>query len=555
LLCALLVVVAFLATGVVEWADRARTIEASRRIAETSVQLLEEQTARSFQAVNLTLAGIADAMRHAPSLRDHDPAFEATLRQKRDALPHVRALFAIGADGYITQDTDAPHTPRVSLADRPYFQAHARDPRLGLHIERPLVSRSMNQWFVSVSRRLDARDGGFAGIVVAAVEPQYFVNFYSALRLSDRDTIALFLADGTMIARNPHDDAVIGKSFTASPLFQNLSTAPAGTYETTGPVDQVRRVVSYRRLAELPLIVLVGLDRDALLARWRIRAIRASAATAVIAVLVSILGLVAARHARQRAEARQRLAEAEKFEALGHMAGTTAHDFGNVLSTIVWSLQGAQRIAKDAELRGALDRALRAANRGTHVASQLLSFARRQELKIETVSVNELIADLEDLLRDAASPAADLEFDLASHVWPCRMDKSQFGIALLNLIINARQAQPAQRGRIRVSTLNVQVKGTRLGGAVAPGQYVCVTVHDDGAGMPPEVLRRVTDPFYTTKPGGTGLGLSQVYGVVKQAGGDLRIESAVGAGTSIHLLFPRCTAASSPSATARGATP
>jgi signal transduction histidine kinase len=119
------------------------------------------------------------------------------------------------------------------------------------------------------------------------------------------------------------------------------------------------------------------------------------------------------------------------------------------------------------------------------------------------------------------------------------MDKSHFGIAMMNLIINARQAMPAGRGRIRVVTHNALVKATRSVGGLASGQYVCVTVRDDGAGMPPEVLRRVMDPFYTTKPEGTGLGLSQVYGFVKQVGGDIRIESAVGTGTSVHLVFPR----------------
>lgn len=543
LLYAFLVVVAFVVAAVVEWADRARTLENGHRIAATRVQLLEEQTVRSFQVVDLTLVAIADAMRIAPLLRDHDPVFEETLRRKRDALPYVRALFVIGADGHITQDTDHPHTPRVHLADRPYFQAHARDPRLGLHVGRPLVSRSVNRWFVSMSRRFDDRHGAFAGIVVAAVEPEYFGRFYGTLRVSDRDSIALFLDDGTLIARNPHDDAVIGKSFIASPLFPGLSPARAGTYEMASPLDQVRRVVSYRRLADLPLVVTVGLDRDALLAPWRMRALWTFAATAAIVLLACILSVVVARHARQRAEERQRLAEAEKLEALGHMAGGIAHDFGNVLSTVVFSLQGARRITKEDELQGALDRALRAANRGTHLASQLLGFARRQELRIDTVNVNELLADLEDLLRDAASPTADVNFDLASTVWPCQMDKSHFGIALINLIVNARQALPARRGRIRVTTRNAQMTDARSVGGVATDQYVCVTVQDDGVGIPPEVLRRVTDPFYTTKPEGTGLGLSQVYGFVKQVGGDLRIESAVGAGTSVHLLFPRVSAA------------
>jgi signal transduction histidine kinase len=547
--CALVVGVAFLATAIVEWVDRARTLATAHRIAATQVQLLAEQTAHAFQAVDLTLAGMADAIRVAPSLADHDRVFEEALRRKRDALPHVRALFVIGADGYIKQDTDHPDTPRVTLADRSYFQAHARDAQLGLHIERPLVSRSVNRWFVSVSRRIDARDGRFAGIAVAAVEPQYFGGLYDTLRLTDRDSIALLLADGTLLARNPHDDAVIGKSYIGEPLFQTDTAARSGTYETTSPVDRVGRVVSYRRLKDLPLVVLVGLDKNALLAPWRMRAVSAFVAAAVISLLVCFLGIVVSRHARQRAEGRRRLAEAERLEALGRLAGGIAHDFGNVLSTVVFSLKAARRTAKDDEMSRLLDRAFRAASRGTQLASQLLGFARRQELNIEVVSVNELVSDLEELLRDAASDAADITFDLAPDVWFCRIDRAQFGIALVNLVVNARQALLARRGRIRVATLNVQVKEARSEAELAAGEYVRLTVEDDGVGMPPDVLRRVTDPFFTTKPDGTGLGVSQVYGFVKQVGGDLRVESVPGAGTSVHLIFPRAPAATAASAT------
>jgi two-component system, NtrC family, sensor kinase len=546
LLGASLLVIVFVAAGLVASVDRRYTLETGHRIAETRGHILEEQTAHSFHAVDLTLLGIVDAIRVAPSLGDHDAVFEETLRRRRDALPHVRALFVIGADGFITQDTDHPYTPHVTLADRPYFEVHARNLQVGLHIGHPVISRSVGRRFVSMSRRIERRGGSFAGIAVAAVEPGYFGNFYDSLRLSDHGNISLFLLDGTLLARNPHDESVIGRSFAGYPLFkEKVAVAAAGTYETSSPVDGVRRIIGYRRVTGFPLIVMVGLDRDALLAPWRLRALWSFAAIVVISMLAGFLRLVVARHARQRAEVRQRLAEGERLEALGRLAGSIAHDFGNVLSTVVLSLHAAQRIAKDDEVSGALERALRVANRGTQVASQLLGFARRQELTLETVSVNKVLSGLEDLLRDAASTAADLNLDLAADVWSCRMDKSQFGIALLNLVINARQALPGRRGHIRVATVNVHGKDVRATDRPAR-QYVRVTVQDDGIGMPPEVVRRVTDPFYTTKTDGTGLGVSQVYGFVKQVGGDLRIESIVGAGTSVHLLFPRVVTQSPP---------
>jgi signal transduction histidine kinase len=318
-----------------------------------------------------------------------------------------------------------------------------------------------------------------------------------------------------------------------------LPAARAATYTGVSPVDRVERVVSYRRLREFPLVVLVGLDREALLAPWRHRAVAAFVAIASIALLACALGVVVTRAARQRADARKRLAEAERLESLGRLATGVAHDFGNVLSTIIFSLDSVRRLATDDKVSEMLDRALRSAKRGTDLASQLLAFARKQPLKLEIVNVTELASGLTDFLRNAASSSADVEFDLSADVWPCRLDRTQFGIALLNLTLNACQAFSGRRGRIRLAVSNVRVDEAPLGNNPPPGQYVRVTLQDDGAGMPPEIVRRVAEPFYTTKSGGAGLGLSQVYGFVKQVGGEVTIDSEVGAGTSVHLFFPR----------------
>src|SRR5919199_284837 len=128
------VIIVWLAAGLALWHERSRALQDGEDAAGTLAQVLDEQTARTFQAVDLTLIGVIDALHHATALPDHDPAFEDTLRQKLKAMPYVRALFVIGADGFITQDTDHPFTPHVTLADRPYFKAHQNDPELGLHI-------------------------------------------------------------------------------------------------------------------------------------------------------------------------------------------------------------------------------------------------------------------------------------------------------------------------------------------------------------------------------------------------------------------------------------
>jgi signal transduction histidine kinase len=539
-LCALIVVPAFALTALLEWRDYVRHLDAADVAATRLAHLLEEQTSRTFQAVDLTLIGVVDALRLAPALPDHDPPFEDALRRRRDALPQVRALWVVGPDGFARQNSEHPSTPRLHLADRDYFTVHARDPQAGLYIGPPLVSRSRGISFVSMSRRIETPDGRFGGVAVAAVEPRYFESFYDALDLGDRDNITLLHRDGTLIARSPHDPAFVGRSFASDELFRDrLPGRHAETFAAVSPVDGVTRVVSYRVVPGTPLVVLVGLDKAFLVAEAREHALRAFTATGLVSLLVCALVVLLARRARERAEARERLIEAQKLEALGRIAGGIAHDFGNILGTIRNGVEVALRGAADEQVRRSLEVAVRAVARGTGLASQLLAFARRQELRVEAANASRLVTEIEQLLRQAASPAAQLSLELAPDVWPCRVDDSQFGVALLNLVVNARDAVAARPGRIRIATANVHLDEGRATSGLAAGDYVRVTVGDEGTGMTPEVARRAAEPFFTTKREGTGLGLSQVYGFVKQVGGGLAIESAPGRGTAVHLYFPR----------------
>lgn len=523
------------------WQDRARILADGERVANNLVMVLQEQTGRTFQAVDLTLAGIVDALRLAPPLRDHDPAFEQALRHRRDMLPYVRALFVIGPDGFITQDTDRD-TPRVSLADRNYFIAHAEDPGLELYVGPPLVSRSVGTWFVSVSRRIDNRDGSFGGIAVAAVEPRYFESFYEELALGQGDVIALFGYDGILIARYPGPETAIGQSFTHFDLFRwRLSENRRGTYHSSSSIDGVRRIFSYRALDSYPLVVTVGLAEDALLAEWRRTAVAALAVAALVALLVGTLAAVLVRQQRQRDQARERLAQAQKLEALGHMTGSIVHDFKNLLTAVSGGIAVIRHLGADGEVRKVTEMLSGAVTQGNRLINQLLAFARHQELAVQAIDANAVILGVESLLRHAAGPKVKLELDLAPALWPCLADLGQFDAAMMNLIVNAKDAMPAG-GRIRISTTNRKAGTKSAADTLRPGDYVRVTVADNGSGMAPDVLQRALDPYFTTKKdAGTGLGLSQVYGFVRQIGGDMRIESHVGSGTAVHLFFPRAT--------------
>ncbi|MBP2314410.1 PAS domain-containing protein [Azospirillum soli] len=282
------------------WLDRARTLQAGERSAYALARVLEEQTARGLQAVDLTLTGIIDALALTPGLGDHAPVFEDKLRERLKSLPQVRALFVIGPDGFITQDTDHPNTPRVTLADRDYFIAHTADPSPMLRISQPLISRSVGAWFISVSRRITRPDGSFGGIAVAAVEPRYFERFYRELTMGERDRIALFRRDGTLLVGTPYDDKAIGKDFSMMELFRTqLPRAADGTYHILSMFDQTPRTISYRSVPGFPLVVAVALAEDDLLAGWRRNATTIAVAAGLVASLIVLLLIL---RVRRRAE-------------------------------------------------------------------------------------------------------------------------------------------------------------------------------------------------------------------------------------------------------------
>lgn len=540
-------ILGFAASGAFVYTERARVIANGRTAAARLSQLLEEQTLRTLQAVDLTLLGIVDTIAVTPALKPHDRAFEDALRRKRDQLPFVRALFVIGPDGFITQDTDFPTTPNVTLADRDYFRIHRDDPSAGLHIGPPLVSRAVGTWFISMSRRLHSRDGEFRGIAVAAVSPRYFERFYERLHLVEGDTIALFHANGRLYSRTPYREEHVGASFVGLTLFQDqLPARPEGIYGGVSQLDGVRRIVSYRTVEGLPLVVVVGVAETPLLAGWRRTTIGALAGTSILVALAAAVLVLLARQIRQREAMRERLAQAQRLEALGRMTGGIAHDFGNVLSVIATNLDLVRRDAG----RGPepVEAAIRAVQQGTRLGSQLLAFARRQNLIVEPRDANRLVSTLRPLLERAAGSSVDVSLDLADDLWPCFTDDVQLNAAILNLVINARDAMPRGKGVIRITTRNRSITGGWSRRALPAGDYVEVAVADDGSGMPTDVLQHAAEPFYTTKrdDAGTGLGLSQVYGFAHQVGGGLHIESTVGAGTTVHLFFRRAAAGARP---------
>ncbi|MBP0443425.1 response regulator [Roseomonas sp. SSH11] len=247
--------------------------------------------------------------------------------------------------------------------------------------------------------------------------------------------------------------------------------------------------------------------------------------------------------ARDVTEARQmeaRLRQADKMQALGTMAGGVAHDFNNLLTAILGSLQLAERRVggEEAGLRRLMRNAAMAAERGSALTRRLLAFSRQNELALRAVAVNQLILGMGDLLARTLGGMVMVRRELGANPGTAMVDPGQLELALLNLCINARDAMPGG-GTITLSTADVTVDEQAVPD-LAAGSYVRVSVADTGTGMTPEVLARVFEPFFTTKEvgKGTGLGLPMVYGLVRQSGGGLTIESVPDQGTQVHLYLP-----------------
>ncbi len=240
----------------------------------------------------------------------------------------------------------------------------------------------------------------------------------------------------------------------------------------------------------------------------------------------------------ERDAAQAALLQSQKLEAIGQLTGGVAHDFNNLLTVIIGALDVVERHPEDEQRRDRMiGAALAAARRGEKLTQHLLAFARRQPLKPEICRVDRLIAECESLLKRALGDAYTFHLRLGAGVRSARIDAGQFEAALLNLVVNARDATPPG-GEVTIESRPVTL--TRKQGELEPGRYLRVAVRDTGMGMDAATIARAVEPFFTTKgPGeGTGLGLSQVYGFVRQSGGSVDIESKPGHGATIALLLP-----------------
>jgi PAS domain S-box-containing protein len=246
------------------------------------------------------------------------------------------------------------------------------------------------------------------------------------------------------------------------------------------------------------------------------------------------------RETTDRRRVEEVLHRSQKLEAVAQLTGGVAHDFNNLLTSVVGCLELIEREQHPARVRQLMETALRSADRGAQLVQQLLAFAGRQTLRAVSLDLNNLLKELEVLLRHAAGEGIQVTIDGQPDLWHCEIDRAQFEAAVMNLVINARDAMPSG-GQITLRTFNIAAENISPEANVRPGEYVALAVKDNGEGMSRDIAEKAMEPFFTTKEigKGTGLGLSMVHGFLGQLGGGLLLESEPGLGTRVTLYFPR----------------
>lgn len=541
------------------WQHRTRIQEiADERIAH-SLDISQEHAQSVFGTVDVLLSSV-DAIassRTDGSLRPDEAELHKRMSKLIEGVPDIRSVWLFALTGKpIATSLVFPVPQTLNNADRDYFVAQ-RDPNQGLYVGQVLLPRIGSEPFFSVSKKHFDSSGQIAGISAVVISPSVFERFFEQIaRNSSASSYAMIWADGTILARYPlatKPGIVLSED---SGFRQAVRTNPVrARYTTISGVDGLERTFEIQRLGVLPVYVTSSLQVGSLSAEWFEWVVLQLAFGIPFFAVLLALEYVALRRtealyreATRRQEVENTLRQSQKMEAVGQLTGGIAHDFNNLLTIIIGNLQMLVRdLPSDSKLHTRAEHALSGASRAADLTHRLLAYSRQQPLDPRPINANDVVANAEKLLVPSLGERIRIETVRNAGLWLIEADPTQLELAIINLAVNARDAMPLG-GRLTIETSNAYLDENYCSNHadLKPGQYVMISVADEGAGMSAETVDRAFEPFYTTKkPGlGTGLGLSQVYGFAKQSGGHVRIYSELNVGTTIHLYLPRSTAAS-----------
>jgi two-component system NtrC family sensor kinase len=450
--------------------------------------------------------------------------------------------------------------PDIDLSDRQYFTVHKNNEVEGFYISDVLDARAADLRFFAISRKRLDQYGSFAGVTTISIAPEYFAAYYSQIPVGEMDSAALVREDGAVLARHPAPNRAITRLPPTGSFMTAIRTTPErGMFRGASAVDGKERLFAYRKLPRHPVYVISGVDSKTITRAWMqsmtshlmfgIPATLAMFALATVALRRTQRESVAYGRLQQevarREKTEQALRQAQKMEAVGRLTGGIAHDFNNLLTAILGNVDMALRRIKtdDERVRRSLTAARQASERAATLVQRLLAFSRQHPQEVKAVDVNRLVQGISELLRRTIGETVTIESVLGGGVWKMAVDPNQLENAILNLAVNSRDAMP-EGGQLTIETANTYLDETYAAahaGEFTQGQYVMIAVTDTGSGMSKDVVEHAFEPFFTTKGAGvgTGLGLSMVYGFVKQSNGHIKIYTELGQGTSIKLYFPR----------------
>ncbi|MBN9048129.1 MAG: response regulator [Rhizobiales bacterium] len=530
---------------------------------ERTLGMIQEHAVKVFETFAISERYLEEAFRHVSDddIQANEAAFSARIRSMLQGIPQIRDLWVIDAHGHpLVSGTIYPMPRKLELADRDYFKAHLGGNEVENYVSEPVVARLAQFSFFAVTRKRLTEDGRFNGVYLVSISPDYFVDFYSRLPRAQSSVAALVRGDGTILARYPDISKSVERLSPNSPVLQALRAgATEGVVEGLSSFDKAQRVFAFKKLPNMDVMVITGIEQSQIRADW-MRSISAHLLFGIPATIAMFaLGMIALRrsqreasaHAQLRAETARRqiteqaLQQAQKMEAVGRLTGGIAHDFNNLLTAIGGNIDLAARRLNppDERIIRTLNAARQASQRAATLVQRLLAFSRQHPQEVRAVDINRLVQGMSELLHRTLSEGVTIETVLGSGLWKCAIDPNQLENAIINLAVNARDAMP-NGGRLTIETANAfldDAYAVRTGGDFKPGQFIMVAVSDTGTGITPEVRDKIFEPFFTTKAvgAGSGLGLSMVYGFVKQSGGHVQVYTEPGEGTSFKLYFPR----------------
>ncbi len=549
----------FLLFCYVGWTTYHTALDLADERIERSLDIAAEQALRIFQSISVTFDSVEQITRGRTdrSIKLNEAELSERLKQFVAALPGIGSIWILNENSdALVSSLFFPIPPAFNAPERAQLKTLlAADSNI--HIGEVVRIEVTGKLIFPVSKwRVDS-SGTFAGMTEISVSPRAFERFYEQLATRSTASFTLFREDGAVLARHPSPASTGMKLDASSGFRQMIAQKPAGgRYTAVSSIDHIERRIAVRRLAGFPLYVTSSLQTSDILGGWLSymagHLIFGVPATLFLVVLILLAmrrtpALYAESERREALEASLR--QSQKMEAVGQLTGGVAHDFNNLLTIILGNLQMALRQNPEGKAKTLMSNAYQAADRAAELTKRLLAFSRSQPLDPHPIDANRLVAGMSDLLDRTLGETVAVETVRSAGLWLTEADGPQLEAAILNLAINARDAM-ADGGKVTIETGNAFLDEfyCRSADGVKPGQYVMISVTDTGSGMPQDVIDKAFDPFFTTKPAGagTGLGLSQVYGFIRQSGGHVRIYSEVGEGTTVKIYLPRSFARDKP---------